>query len=269
MSSGLRRGSYRRRSDSGSSFFFLQSSVARPIRRACPPVSCKSHVWVACHSSKMGAIMTTIFQEAPPVCRSAGRLGSRGAVTGIAFRDPAVVYSRECCYDSRYSNHLGGGLLMLRNPDAQIGVWGTRRARISTQSTTCCLLSTRQINSDDMISIDIIVSEMALFADGGLPGPSLASVEKQIGTVGTRVALLRLLGWLKARARTNVIRPLSLKVELEWPGNLRRIVSGVDSLDKLFDLNGDCLEISDQLTEADKAELLSCVDKSYRQRLIT
>lgn len=176
---------------------------------------------------------------------------------------PRMLLRLALLYPSR------GGLLMLRNPDAQIGVLGTRRARISTQSTTCGLLLTRHINGDDMISIDVIVSEMALFADGGLPGPSLASVEKQIGTVGTRVAVLRLLGWLKARARTNVIRPLNLKEELEWSGSLQRIVSGVDNLDNLFVVNGDSLDISDQLTEADKSELLSCVDKSYQPRLIT
>lgn len=116
--------------------------------------------------------------------------------------------------------------------------------------------------------VDVII-DMLEFVNRSHVRPSLASCDRAVGSSKLRVAIIKFLGWLSARSKTKLKRPLKLDVNCEWATVLTLAICEVEGLGTLFVVKDDELDFSDSVTDAEREEVLTLVREAYNPRLMS
>jgi hypothetical protein len=111
------------------------------------------------------------------------------------------------------------------------------------------------------------IREIVEFVEAGKL-PSLAARATAIDAQALRVASIKLLGWLKSRAR-HTGRPLELNSEFAWCANLRLLISASDELGRTFEISDSRLDFAANVMAEDRREIELFVEQTYHPRLMT
>lgn len=116
--------------------------------------------------------------------------------------------------------------------------------------------------------ISIIYELVELVETGKVP-VSLAQIDGSIGSQELRVVAIKVLGWLKSRARFPNDRPFNLYDSFGWCANLRVLVASSDELSSTFQIDGNVLNFAPTVTPLERREIEKFVDQHYRPPLMT
>ena len=109
--------------------------------------------------------------------------------------------------------------------------------------------------------------DLVELVEAGKVTSSLTEANATIGSQPLRVVAIKLLGWLKARTAFPNERPLKLSDEVEWCANLRTLMSSSPELSAMFQIDGDALNFSPAVPQAQRREIEEFVGQNYRPPL--
>ncbi|QDU01063.1 hypothetical protein V6x_07410 [Gimesia chilikensis] len=112
-----------------------------------------------------------------------------------------------------------------------------------------------------------IWNELAGFLNRGEAGVMLKPLEEKLGRLNLRAAIIDLFKWMRTRHRFKNNRPLVLETEYPRTAFLRQLVSEVEPLAAVLDVNEKQIQFSEHVSEKERLEILAYVDAEFRPRL--
>ena len=107
------------------------------------------------------------------------------------------------------------------------------------------------------------------FLQSGICGAEMESLRATIGTQRLRVLIIKILGWLKAEARSGKsCRPLEVSPTHEWVVDLQKALEVSDQFRSALTLSGTALSLHTKTSDSDQSALLKTVDQRFTPPLM-
>jgi hypothetical protein len=111
-----------------------------------------------------------------------------------------------------------------------------------------------------------VIVELVDFVEKMTPGAILAPAVGRIGEKEVRVVAIKLLGWLKERAREGRQLWLAFKKSYPWCQNLLLLLE-TPPVAELFEVDGNRIDFHDNIEVDERQEIEKYVDLGYKPRV--
>jgi hypothetical protein len=112
-----------------------------------------------------------------------------------------------------------------------------------------------------------LVHDLVSFVNQQKADGALASAVDHVGHTAARIAVIKVLLWIKEQARGRTTKALRLAPKYPWCQDLQTIFSQIPEFRELFTVDSSQLDFSNTLAQEDRLALISYVDDNYQVRL--